>query len=636
MSFYIRSLNFHSSPIQTRETVSPSRSKQMLVAIVSLSLPLSFICNFAFCQDNAEAKGARRAAPSGGGGGGGGIMLSTPNPTNPLEHNNRAVELGSKGLWADAIREHEIALEGDPYNEQFKINLSGACLRYGDMLASKKKYYEAMVQYRKALFADPSNAVADRNLDECLRASGKNADDPNVRHQIAETAETEGRFRTAQVEYRKVCRMTDDGTSHADLARSLLKDGQDVAAFEELKIAVNKPWKDKIEQAKCHSMLGDTLWRYAKVARDRGDRQTGLKRLQNAAVSYRRAVTLNPAYSDAIQGLKEVAREAVSINGSFDNHLMLAGAYQLSGDFEHAKMEFEECWKKNPNSPQLAKARRSYYVAAVMNPTTPPAVLSGVLSKVEDALRQNNQDPELLFVYGRGKEQQGDRTTSLKAYQAAASINPHVHPDLLQGISRLGGGPAPAAPGAGTPATAGKPGAPAGGGTAAAAGVPGGAGVSAAAAPAEKIFDPRRLAAVESKMAAGDSDGAKKETDALIEKDPKDGRAWFYLGRINEKKGSLDEASVAYRMAFNLKEPEAKDAMNQVDLSRIQPFKAEAEKQEAAGNWVGASSSWKEATTVAPHLVMPLKKLIESMQKMGADPKDIAKAMKKLKDLEKE
>ena len=176
----------------------------------------------------------------------------------------------------------------------------------------------------------------------------------------------------------------------------------------------------------------------------------------------------------------------------------------------------------------------------------------------------------------------------------------------------------------------------AGGGTAAAAGVPGGAGVSAAAAPAEKIFDPRRLAAVESKMAAGDSDGAKKETDALIEKDPKDGRAWFYLGRINEKKGSLDEASVAYRMAFNLKEPEAKDAMNQVDLSRIQPFKAEAEKQEAAGNWVGASSSWKEATTVAPHLVMPLKKLIESMQKMGADPKDIAKAMKKLKDLEKE
>ena len=95
-------------------------------------------------------------------------MMTTPNPTNPLEHNNRAVELGSKGLWADAIREHEIALEGDPYNEQFKTNLSGACLRYGDMLASKKKYYEAMVQYRKALFADPANA---RTLVERLRSA---------------------------------------------------------------------------------------------------------------------------------------------------------------------------------------------------------------------------------------------------------------------------------------------------------------------------------------------------------------------------------------------------------------------------------------------------------------------------------
>ncbi|MBX9948768.1 MAG: tetratricopeptide repeat protein [Candidatus Obscuribacterales bacterium] len=630
MSFYIRSLNFNSSSKPEPEASSRKRSNRRLLAIVCLSLPLSFIWNFGFDEADAQAKGARRAASSGSGGGGGAVMLSTPNPTNPLEHNNRAVELGSKGLWADAIREHEIALEGDPYNEQFKINLSGACLRYGDMLASKKKYYEAMVQYRKALFADPANAVADKNLDECLRASGKNADDPNVRHQIAEIAETEGRFRTAQVEYRKVCRMTDDGSSHADLARSLLKDGQDVPAFEELKIAVNKPWKDKVEQAKCHSMLGDVLWRYAKVARDRGDRQAGLKRLQNAAISYRRAVTLNPLYSDAIQGLKEVAREAVSINGSFDNHLMLAGAYQLSGDFEHAKMEFEECWKKNPNSPQLAKARRSYHLAVVMNPATPPAVLATSLQKAEDILRQNNQDPEMLFIYGRGKEQQGEKATALKAYQAAASINPHIHPDLLQGISRLGGGPAPAAAGAGAPATAGKPGV-AGSGTAAAAATA----ATAPAVPAEKILDPRRFSAAEGKMASGDSDGAKKELDALVEKEPKDAHAWLLLGRVAEKKGNLDDASASYRMAYNLKDPEAKDAMNQVDLSRIQNLKQEAEKQEAANNYVAAASNWKDACTVAPHLPLPFKSLAVCLQKLG-DNKEAEKVLKKLKDIEKE
>lgn len=626
MSFHIRSLKFNSFANRSHENRGLSRSGQALAAILCLSLPLSYICS----QPDGEARAARRASSSGGGGGGGGVMLSTPNPTNPLEHNNRAVELGSKGLWADAIREHEIALEGDPYNEQFKINLSGACLRYGDMLASRKKYYEAMVQYRKALFADPANAVADKNLDECLKASGKNPDDPNIRHQMAETAETEGRFRTAQVEYRKVCRMTDDGSAHADLARSLYKDGQDVAAFEELKIAVNKPWKDKVEQAKCHTMLGDLLWKYAKVARDRGDRQAGLKRLQNAAISYRRAVTLNPSYSDAIQGLKEVAREAVSINGSFDNHLMLAGAYQLSGDFEHAKMEFEEAWKKNPNSPALAKARRSYYVGVVMNPTTPPAVLAGVITKLEDLLKQNNQDAEILFCYGRGKEAQGDKDTAMRAYRAAASINPHIHPDLMQGISRLGGGPAS------TGAVAGAPGALGGGaGSGAAAGGKPGAAPVVAAAPAAPILDPRRFAAAEGKMASGDSDGAKKELDTLIEKDPKDGEAWLRMGRVNEKKGNLDEASASYRMSFNLGNKEAKDAMNQVDLSRIQAIKQEAEKAEAAGNWIVAASSWKEACTLAPHLPLPFKSLAVCLQKLG-DNKEAEKVLKKLKDIEKE
>lgn len=554
-------------------------------------------------------------------------MLKSPNPTNPIEHNNRAVELGSLGLWADAIREHEIALEGDPYREDFKQNLSGACLRYGDSLASKKKYYEAMVQYRKALVADPANAVADRNLDECLRATGKNPDDAKVRHSIAETAETEGRFKTAQVEYRKVTRMTDDGASHADLARALRKDGQDVPAFEEMKIAINKPWKDKNEQAACHSQLGDVLWQYAKSARDRGDKVVGMKRLQNAAVCYRRAVTLNPAYSDAIQGLKEVAREAVSINPSFDNHLMLAGAYQLSGDFEHAKMEYEECWKRQPTSPALAKARRSYHMAVVTNPATPPAVLAGTLSKVEDTLKQNNDDAEMLYIYGRGKEAQGDKDTAMRAYRAAAAKNPLIVPDLQQGISRLGGGPAPAIAG-GAPGTV-----PTGSGTAAT-GMPAGAPV-VPAAPAAAALSPTRFAAIEGKIRSNDTDGALKDLMEATDKNPSDGRAWLLLGRTYEKKGDLDQASATYRQAFNLKDPEAKDALRQVDTSRIQKLKEEAEKQEAAGNFVAAASSWKDATTIAPSLVLPHKKLAEMLIKMG-DQKEADKELKKVKDLEKE
>ena len=141
---------------------------------------------------------------------------------------------------------------------------------------------------------------------------------------------------------------------------------------------------------------------------------TALKRLSNAGIEYRRAVTLNPLNSDAIAGLTEIAREAVSIRPSFDNHLMLAGAYQLGGDYDRAKMEYEACWKLDRNSTTLAAARRSYHLAVVCHPRS-PVILASTVQKIEDALKQTPDDPELLYIYGRGKEAQGETEQALRA-----------------------------------------------------------------------------------------------------------------------------------------------------------------------------------------------------------------------------
>lgn len=557
---------------------------------------------------------AQSAAKRASGRPGGGVYLNTPNPTNPLEHNNRAVELGSKGLWPDAIREHEAAVGGDPNNKEFRTNLSAAQLRYGDILAGRKDNYNAIKQYRGALYVDPNNGVADEHLDETLKRIGKDPFNIKVRLGFAEDADVSGDYETAIVEYRKSVKMSDEGPNHARLGRVLLKAGKVVDGYSELKIAAGKTWeeKDQKELGACHRQLGDTLKEFAFIAKNDGRGTIGMKRLLNAGIEYRRAVTINPADADAIRSLIEVAREAVAISPSFDNHLTLAAAYQLAGDFEHAKMEYEKCYKLNPSSPVLPVARKSFYLSIVKSPLASPAILANTMQKIDASLQKNPSDPELLYLYGRGKEAQGDKEAALTSYKKAAAINAYVNPDLQQGISRLGGGPAPEA----TPSkTATAP-------------------AAETNAKEEKAKNLLQYADIEKKMLAGDVDSAQQQLLELVQKDSKDGRAWLLLGNIHEKKGDLDQAIVEYRQASLLKEKDADSALRQINTARVQPMMQEAEKAISEKNWVKASSSLREALSMGPELPFVHRKMAEVLKQLG-DNKEADKELKKAAELEK-
>ncbi len=116
------------------------------------------------------------------------VVLQTPEPHTAQEHNNRAVELGSKALWVDAIREHELAVELDRTNDTYRTNLSAAHLLYGKACKEKHELSEAADQLRSAMFVDPKNAEADRLLDEIIDQSGKASSDTAYRKSLAETA----------------------------------------------------------------------------------------------------------------------------------------------------------------------------------------------------------------------------------------------------------------------------------------------------------------------------------------------------------------------------------------------------------------------------------------------------------------
>lgn len=76
-----------------------------------------------------------------------------------------------KGEYEKAILEHINALMDDPCNEVFRTNLSAAHLIYGKELLKAQKKPQAEQQFRRALFVDPHNFVAKKELNELTQGA---------------------------------------------------------------------------------------------------------------------------------------------------------------------------------------------------------------------------------------------------------------------------------------------------------------------------------------------------------------------------------------------------------------------------------------------------------------------------------
>jgi len=253
--------------------------------------------------------------------------------------------------------------------------------------------------------------------------------------------------------------------------------------------------------------------------------------------------------------------------------------------------------------------------------------MAATVQKVEDELRQKPNDPELLYIYGRGKEVEGDREVALKAFQAAAAINPLVFPDLKDRIRSLSGLP-PEKPGDGQSGKTASTGTTGSGKENLASGKP-------AAPPTDPQKNQADYQAIEGKIGANDIDGAQNLALALVDKDPGDAKGWLLLGRTHEKKNELEQASVAYRQSASLKNPEAKIALSQIGISRVQPQFKEADEAIRKGDWVAASASLKDAETLAPYLPVVHRRLAEALKQLG-DSKEAQREAKRADELDKD
>jgi tetratricopeptide (TPR) repeat protein len=619
-----------SLPGNNLQTFSRRGERRTDTKYIAVTVSIAALASVVTCSQQAIAVVKKSTHRASGSSGGSGMPAMNEAMMNPLDHNNRGVEYGRRGLWPQAIAEHETALNGDPENPQFKTNLSAALLKYGQVLASKKDWGNAIHKLREAMYVDPNNQDAANLLDTCVKATGKN---PDAHMKMGDDLEVSGNYVEAIAEYRRGVRQEESGVSYAALGRALMKQGQNspprlVEGFAMMKTAVGKTWEPSQtnDLATTYCQIGNILKEYAFTARDRGATDVGLKRLANASSAFRRAVQLNRLNTDATSGLIEVAREAVAIRPSFDNHLMLGGAYLLRDDLDRAKHEYEECNKLDPNNDQLNNARKAFHFA-VANSTLHVDMLPRTITVAEDNLKKNPNDALWLYIWGLAKEKQGDHDSAMKAYTKAYSINPAL-PKLKEHMGLVEGGAKSAA--AATAAAAGAPGAAQG----AAAGTAPGA---APAAPPAPIMNPKELemlTAAQSKFRAGDLDGALKDCQDMVDKNTSNGEAWLLQGHVQERKGMLDDASASYRQAAYLKVAGADDASRQIDSSRVAKPLAEAEKQIAAGDFVSASATLKEVVSLAPNLPGPHRRLADVLEKLG-DAKEAERERKKAAELEK-
>ncbi|MBK9201256.1 MAG: hypothetical protein IPL73_02185 [Candidatus Obscuribacter sp.] len=194
---------------------------------------------------------------------------------------------------------------------------------------------------------------------EAISAVKTSSATPMQRQKLAEKLEAQGKWYDALVERLRVVDMLDDGPSRFYLARVYQNIGEHKLAFETLRDAVSKDWSadEKPLLKECHLLMGESLFTSAREARKEGRADINMLRLRNASVSFRRAATMDPSDHRGANGLLKVAKEACAIDASFDNNLMLGGAYVLLGDLERAKMAYDECQAIAPDDVRLKHAR---------------------------------------------------------------------------------------------------------------------------------------------------------------------------------------------------------------------------------------------------------------------------------------
>ncbi len=347
-----------------------------------------------------------------------------------VDANNEAVALGKQGRWQEAIQAHETAVQYDPRNKQFRVNLSAARTAYGQQLLAKGDVAAATALFRKALVAAQDNALASRCLSAALKKSGLDPNNAETRiklgDQLVDVSDIEG----AYVEYNAAMQIEPSAHSYIKMGDIIYRFGQTAQAANWYRQAIVKD----PDCGAAHRQIG-----FLEMAN---------KDYTGAAASLRKALILDPKDTAAGTALVELWRRQVAAAPNVaENHLGLAGALQLTGDLVGAESEYRKVQAIEPNNPELEMAAHSLAQAyqhqkAEKREQAAQTFFSQGLNK--EALAEINQavmleprNAHYQFMLGQCLETLGDYKGAHQAYLTCVLIDPQNNQEAAARIKRM-------------------------------------------------------------------------------------------------------------------------------------------------------------------------------------------------------
>ncbi len=347
-----------------------------------------------------------------------------------LAANNKAVQLGQAGKFEEAIAAHEQAVQLDPENKQFRINLSAAYCAYGQKQLAKNNYAAASHLFRQSIATASDNALAGRLLIESLKKAGIDPNSADNRIALGDQLLSQGDVSGAGIEYQAAVQLEESAHTFVKMGDYIYRLGQvDIATNWYQQATLKDP-----EYGPAYRQLG-----YLAIAK--GDQS-------QAANCLRKAVILDSKDINAGNALVDLWHKQVSLNPQIaENHLGLAGAEQLTGDLAAADLEYKKVAALDPHNPALPAAQlslsKSYQHAEAQRHKAAADTLwnqglkQEALSEINQAVQLEPKNTQYQFALAEAMEATGNVQGAHQAYLACVLIDPEHNQEAATRLKAL-------------------------------------------------------------------------------------------------------------------------------------------------------------------------------------------------------